>query len=55
MKPEEAVHDKKQQLLIEAAEAYCEANNIEMELRFDVVAIIHQGNKTITKHIEGAF
>jgi putative endonuclease len=55
LKPEEAVHDKKQQLLIEAAEAYCEANNIEMELRFDVVAIIHQGNKTITKHIEGAF
>ncbi len=55
IKPEEAVHDKKQKLLIEAAEAYCEANNIEMELRFDVVAIIHKGNKTITKHIEGAF
>jgi putative endonuclease len=55
IKPEEAVHDKKQQLLIEAAEAYCEANNIEMELRFDVIAIIHQGNKTTIKHIEGAF
>ena len=55
MKPEEAVHEKKQLLLIEAAEAYCEANNIEMELRFDVITIIHQGNKTITKHIEGAF
>jgi putative endonuclease len=55
VKPEEAVHEKKQLLLIEAAEAYCEANNIEMELRFDVITIIHQGSKTITKHIEGAF
>lgn len=55
MKPEEAVHEKKQQLLIEAAEAYCDANEIEMELRFDVIAIVDQGNKTITKHIEGAF
>ena len=55
VKPEEAVHEKKQLLLIEAAEAYCEANNIEMELRFDVITIIHHGNKTITKHIEGAF
>jgi putative endonuclease len=55
VKPEEAVHEKKQLLLIEAAEAYCEGNNIEMELRFDVITIIHQGNKTITKHIEGAF
>jgi putative endonuclease len=54
-KPEEAVNDKKQQLLIDAAEAYCEANEIELELRFDVIAIIHQGNKTIVKQIEGAF
>ena len=54
-KPEEAVNDKKQQLLIDAAEAYCEANEIELELRFDVIAIIHQGSKTIVKQIEGAF
>ena len=55
IKPEEAVNEKKQQLLIDAAEAYCEANMIEMELRFDVIAIVHQGSKIITKHIEGAF
>ena len=55
MKPEEAVNEKKQQLLIDAAEAYCDANEIEMELRFDVIAIVHQGSKIITKHIEGAF
>lgn len=55
IKPEEAVHEKKQQLLIDAAEAYCEANQVELELRFDVIAIIHQGNKTTTKHIENVF
>lgn len=55
IKPEEAVHDKKQQLLIDAAEAYCEQKEIEMELRFDVIAIVDQGNKSIIKHIEGAF
>jgi putative endonuclease len=55
IKPEEAVNEKKQQLLIDAAEAYCDANEIEMELRFDVIAIVHQGSKIITKHIEGAF
>jgi putative endonuclease len=55
IKPEEAVNEKKQQLLIDAAEAYCEANMIDLELRFDVIAIVHQGSKIITKHIEGAF
>jgi putative endonuclease len=55
MRPEEAVHHKKQQLLIDAAEAYCENNNIEMELRFDIIAIVETGNKTNIKHIEGAF
>lgn len=55
IKPEEAVNLKKQQLLINAAEAYCEANAIDMELRFDIIAIIHQGSKTSIKHVENAF
>ena len=55
IKPEEAVNEKKQQLLIDAGEAYCEIKGIELELRFDVIAIVKQGNKTAIKHIEGAF
>ena len=55
IKPEEAVHEKKQQLLIAAAEAYCEAKQLDLEIRFDVIAIVHQGNKTSIKQIEGAF
>jgi len=49
------VHDKKQQSLIDAAEAYCEAKGIDFEIRFDIIAIVHQGSNSITKHIEGAF
>jgi putative endonuclease len=54
-KPEEAVNQKKQSLLIEAAEAFCDENNIDLEIRFDIIAIIHQANKTIIKQIEAAF
>ena len=55
LKPEEAVHDKKQQLLIDAAEAYCEVKELEIEIRFDVIAIIHKGHSNTIKHIENAF
>jgi putative endonuclease len=55
LKPEEAVNEKKQTLLIDAAEAYCEVHQLDFELRFDIIAIVHEGNKTIIKHIEAAF
>ena len=55
MKPEQAVHLKKQNMLKDAAEAYCEANALEVEIRFDIIAIIKEGNKTVTKHLESAF
>ncbi|HRG57619.1 MAG TPA: YraN family protein [Bacteroidia bacterium] len=55
LKPEQAVHLKKQKMLKDAAEAYCEANALEVEIRFDIIAIIKEGNKTVTKHIESAF
>lgn len=55
LKPEQAVHLKKQKMLKDAAEAYCEANALEVEVRFDIIAIVKEGNKTVTKHIESAF
>ena len=42
-------------MLKDAAEAYCEANALEVEVRFDIIAIVKEGNKTVTKHIESAF
>jgi putative endonuclease len=54
-KPEDAVHLKKQQLLKNAAEAYCEQQALHLELRFDIIAIIKAQGKTSTKHIQSAF
>lgn len=53
--PEEAVSEKKQNLLIEAAEAYCESNQLQNEIRFDILALVIRDNKTHIKHIEAAF
>ena len=50
-KPEDAVSQKKQNLLIEAANAYLEQNNLDFEVRFDIVIIVQ---KNIT-HIIDAF
>ena len=40
--------------VVDAIESYDFEDEIELELRFDVIAIIHQGNKTIIKQIDGA-
>ncbi len=50
--PEEAVDEKKQNYLIEAAEAYLTINEIDCESRFDVISII---NNSEIKHFRYAF
>jgi len=54
-RPEEAVHQKKQKLLAKAADAYLKINELEQEVRFDIIAIIHNKTKTLIRHIEEAF
>lgn len=53
--PEEAVTLKKQQHLINGADYYVQENEIDMECRFDVVAIILNENQKEVKHIKNAF
>ena len=53
--PEQAVNRRKQKLLIEAADAYLEKNNLNNEVRYDVVAIIFEKNKKRLLHIKDAF
>lgn len=53
--PEEAVHEAKEEHLIQAAEAYLEENNLDMEVRYDVVAIILKNRKHEITHIADAF
>lgn len=53
--PEDAVDLKKQKFLIEAAEFYVEENNIDKDVRFDVISILINDNEIKIEHIENAF
>jgi putative endonuclease len=53
--PEEAVTLIKQQHLIEGANYYLEQNEIDLNARFDVIAIVMNENKTVINHIKDAF
>jgi putative endonuclease len=53
--PESFVTDQKQEIMINAAERYCDENNLENEVRFDVIAVVLTPNKTEILHIEDAF
>lgn len=53
--PEEAVGAKKQRNLAKAAAAYLSSYEELQEIRFDIISIIHQENKTTIRHIEDAF
>ena len=53
--PENAVSKAKQKTLIEGALLYQEKFNIKLEIRFDIIAIIINGNKKEIVHFEDAF
>lgn len=53
--PEDAVDHKKEKFLIRATESYLEENQLDIDSRFDIIAIIHNDNETSIAHIEDAF
>ena len=53
--PEEAVTTKKQEHLINGADCYIQENEIDLECRFDIVAIVLDKKGAEVKHIKGAF
>lgn len=53
--PEEAVHKKKQQFLVQACNVLIHEIAHEGEARFDVVAIVKNGNEQDILHIKDAF
>lgn len=56
VEPEETVDKYKQRFLIWAANAYVERNNLDVDVRFDIVAIvIDKNNEHRIEHIENAF
>lgn len=56
VEPEETVDKYKQRFLIWATESYVERNNLDVDVRFDIVAIvIDKNNEHRIDHIENAF
>ncbi len=54
-KPYEAVTQKKQELLIDAAEAYLNETESDLEVRFDIISISLNKNLPEIDHIKSAF
>lgn len=53
--PEIFVNKHKQKYLIDAAHQYLKEKNIELEARFDIIAIISCNGKESLTHLEAAF
>jgi putative endonuclease len=53
--PEEFVNRQKQKHLIKAVNAYIEKNELDLEVRFDIVGIVITGKNHRVNHIEDAF
>lgn len=53
--PELFVTRQKQSFIIAAANQYLKENNINLESRFDIIAIIQFNNTRTVKHLEAAF
>lgn len=50
LEPQEAVNKKKIKLLISAANYYIEENNINKEVRFDIISVLPNKQKTLEIH-----
>ena len=53
--PEEAVNKKKQNFLIRATQAYVDQNEIDLEIRYDIVSIYLKEQSHKIYHIKDAF
>ncbi|WP_445713575.1 YraN family protein [Flavobacterium sp.] len=53
--PQEFVKSKKIQLLVKAINEYVNQNDLDLEVRFDIVAIHKENSNFVIEHIEEAF
>lgn len=53
--PQDFVKPKKIQLLVKAVNEYVTVNDLEVNVRFDIIAIHKEGNEFIIEHLEDAF
>lgn len=53
--PQDFVNQKKIKLLVEAVNEYVVSKDLDVEVRFDIIAIIINQNKLTLEHLEDAF
>jgi len=53
--PQDFVKPKQIQRLVKAVNEYVNVNNLDVEVRFDIVAIVRQGKGFNIEHLENAF
>lgn len=53
--PDIAVGEYKQQMLTWAADAYVRYKDLDVDVRFDIISIIFNGQEKTVEHIEDAF
>lgn len=53
--PQDFVKPSKIQRLVKAVNAYIISNNLDLEVRFDIIAIHKQNNEFLIEHLEDAF
>ncbi len=53
--PEKSITKSKQRNLIKAANAYVQERQLNLDVRFDVISIIHNSHETHIDHIQNAF
>ncbi|WP_440068290.1 YraN family protein [Tenacibaculum discolor] len=53
--PQDFVNPKKIKLLVTAIDDYVTKNDLDVEIRFDIIAVVKQQSEFVIKHIEDAF
>ena len=55
IEPQEAVSSSKRKLLLKATDAYVQQNNLDVEVRFDIISFIGDEKIYTIEHFENAF
>lgn len=53
--PQDFVKPKQIQRLVKAVDEYVQVNKLDVEVRFDIIAIVKEGNSFKIEHLENAF
>ncbi len=53
--PQDFIHAKKIKLLVSAMDNYVTSKDLDIEVQFDIIAIVKNKNQTYIEHIEDAF